>query len=95
MAVLVEGISVVVRVDAIIEKLSGGWIQFLELVPNKTLCTDGKLVRVGFMVPQDTKRFVDKLETRRLTFFDGRKAVDLTRLRLRPTRCKQNGSGRA
>jgi hypothetical protein len=77
MAVLVEGISVVVRVDAINDRLSGGWTQFLELVPNSTLCSDGTLVRVGFMVPHDAGRFVNELETRGLSFFDGRKAVDL------------------
>lgn len=53
MAVLIEAISVVVRKDAIEKRFPGGWDSFLDEIPNNTLCTDGELVRVGFMSPQD------------------------------------------
>ena len=51
MAVLCEAISVVVRRDAIDKYFKGGWIKFVDDVPNSTMCTDGELVRVGFMTP--------------------------------------------
>jgi len=68
MAVLVEGISVVTRRDAIQAKLVGGWQAFLGLVPNSTLCTDGVLARVGFMSPGGVGEFIDSLESVGLTF---------------------------
>ncbi len=61
MAVLVEAISVVVRIDAIRKKLIGGWSRFEKLVPNPTLCSDGELARVGFLGPDETKAFIDEL----------------------------------
>ncbi len=69
MAVLCEGISVIVRRDAIDERFQGGWPAFQDLVPNATLCTDGELARVGFMDPGSVEAFVDALEERGLTFW--------------------------
>ena len=58
MAVLVEGISAIVRAD----RLEGfeTWEAFKEIVPNGTLCADGELVRVGFMSPDEASasRFI-------------------------------------
>ena len=68
MAVLVEAISVIVRRDAIDRAVSGGWQGFISCVPNATLCTDGELVRVGFMGPQDVESFVDRLQNDGLVF---------------------------
>lgn len=51
MAVLVEGISAVIRRKAIDAKLAGGWPRFVAEVPNATLCADDNLARVGFMSP--------------------------------------------
>lgn len=61
MAVLVEAISVVVRLDAINEKYPGGWDRFVTTVPNATLCFDDNIARVGFMNPQDSQDFIDTL----------------------------------
>jgi hypothetical protein len=61
MAVLVEGISVVVRRDAIHRSFVGGWSAFVETVPNRTLCTDGAVARVGFMAPADVEAFIAEL----------------------------------
>jgi hypothetical protein len=61
MAVLVEAISVIVRVDAIRHRYPGGWTAFEKDVPNKTLCCDNELARVGFMNPKDCESFVDGL----------------------------------
>jgi hypothetical protein len=73
MAVLVEGISVVVRRSAIDAKLDGGWTRFVEDVPNATLCMDDDLARVGFLSPDEVGAFIDHLEQQGLTFvLDGR-----------------------
>lgn len=78
MAVLVEAISVVVRRDAIVSRLRGGWTRFVDLVPNSTLCNDGQLARVGFMSPDDVESFVTNLERGGLTFVRDGQAVDIT-----------------
>jgi hypothetical protein len=62
MAVLVEGISAIIRVQAVHERFPGGWNAFILKLPNRTLCSDNKLARVGFMTPDDCKEFVDYLE---------------------------------
>lgn len=77
MAVLTEGISVVVRVDAIQARYLGGWEAFAANAPNATLCWDGELARVGFMAPQDTQAFVETLEDQGLTYLDGGMAHDM------------------
>lgn len=77
MAVLVEAISVIVRRKSIEEKYPGGWKAFVENVPNATLCADDEIARVGFMIPQDVKEFVEHLETRGLTFIEDDKAIDI------------------
>ena len=61
MAVLVEGISVIIRRRVIEEKFPGGWDAFVEDVPNETLCADDELARVGFMSPDDVKAYCKKL----------------------------------
>jgi len=68
MAVLVEAISVIVRKESIDTYHEGGWNSFLANIPNRTMCTDGELVRVGFMSPPEVKKFVDHLEAKGLNF---------------------------
>jgi hypothetical protein len=58
MAVLVEAISVVFRLDAVRSKWNGGWDAFVELVPNNTLCYDDYLARVGFMDPDRVRSYI-------------------------------------
>jgi hypothetical protein len=77
MPVLIEAISVVVRKAAISNKLSGGWVEFLQHVPNRTLCFDDDLARVGFMTPDDVRAFVQELEAMGLTYVEGGEARDL------------------
>jgi hypothetical protein len=57
-AVLIEGYSVVVDAASIIDKYPGGWENFKMNVPNRTLCNDGDLVRLGFMHPEDAEDFL-------------------------------------
>jgi len=77
MAVLVEAISVIVRIDAIHEKYPGGWEAFREAVPNRTLCADGEVARVGFMAPPNAEAFVGHLERSGLQFLEEGKSVDI------------------
>ncbi len=77
MAVLVEGISVIIRREAIAEKFPGGWDAFVCDVPNRTLCADDKLTRIGFMSPEDVKAYVEDLERHGLIYLENENAIDL------------------
>jgi len=77
-AVLAEGISVVVRLDAIARLMEDDWANFLGIVPNDTMCCDNELARVGFMDPKDVEAFVGVLERRGFQYRDpGGRPVDL------------------
>jgi hypothetical protein len=78
MAVLIEGISVVVIRKAIESRCRGGWEGFVSLVPNRTLCTDGELARVGFMSPDATREFIADLEDAGLVFEASNRPMDMT-----------------
>ena len=77
MAVLVEAISVAVRLDAIDARFVGGWAAFLASVPNRTLCADADLARVGFMAPEDVLAYVTELEAGGLVYLCKGEAQDL------------------
>jgi hypothetical protein len=62
MAVLVEAISVVIRLETLAEKYTGGVDQYAQDCPNGTFCMDGNIVRVGFMSPDDVNAFIENLE---------------------------------
>jgi hypothetical protein len=77
MAVLVEGISVIVKRDAIVAVYPGGWDAFVSGVPNQTLCADTELARVSFMTPQDVETFLKHLEHVGLRFMVEGKSIDM------------------
>jgi hypothetical protein len=77
MAILVEGISVIVRRDAIEARFAGRWHRFLGIIPNATLCYDDDLARVGFMSPLDVKPFIQLLEKGGLVFIRDGHSVDI------------------
>jgi hypothetical protein len=77
MAVLIEGISVVVQCSAIVERYPGGAPAFTAQVPNATLCSDGELARIGFMTPDDTRAYVEGLEQAGLKYFHEGKALNV------------------
>ena len=77
MAVLIEGISVVVRVDELLKKFPGGWDAFKNIVPNQTLCADNEIARVGFMAPQDVESFIKQLQRVGLVFLCDGEAIDI------------------
>jgi hypothetical protein len=57
MAVLVADFSVVTRNSAIEQGFPGGLLAFQNACPNKTLCSDDLLTRVGFMMLDDANFF--------------------------------------
>jgi hypothetical protein len=77
MAVLVEAISVIVRRVRIEESYPGGWDAFDADCPNKTLCADSDIARVGFMMPTDVETFTRKLERQGLVYVNDGKAIDV------------------
>lgn len=77
MAILIEGISVVIRADALLAAFANSWEAFKETVLNKTLCADGELVRVGFMSPDDVQQYVQMLEARGLRYVNDGRAMDM------------------
>lgn len=70
MPVLVEAISVIVRRDAIDRSYQNGWRGFLSGVPNRTLCMDAQIVRIGFMNPIDVRGFLAALAEHGLTILN-------------------------
>jgi hypothetical protein len=68
MAVLVEAISVIIRADAIEASYAGGLDAFEASIPNETACSDGDLVRVGFMTPADVQAYVGELTAKGLRY---------------------------
>jgi len=62
MTVLVEAISVIIRIETIAEKYPGGLDQYISDCPNRSLCMDDEIVRIGFMTPEDTYAFTENLE---------------------------------
>jgi hypothetical protein len=77
MAVLIEAISVVVRKDAINNKMEGGWERFKLLIPNSTFCHDDELARVGFLDPQLVGEFVKELLALGLIYLEGDEPTDM------------------
>ena len=77
MAVLVEGISVIVRRDAIDRCVTGGWDAFVTSVPNGTLCADDEIARVGFLSPQEVENFIKSLTASGLSFVQDNRTIDI------------------
>ena len=77
MAVLAEAISVIMRCETIETRYPRGGDGYVKDAPNKTLCTDGRLARVGFMAPHDVKSFVSRLEKLGFEFVRDGKAIDM------------------
>ncbi len=53
MPILIEAQSIVLSVNEILSRYRGGWEGFRSEIPNDSLCCDHRLVRVGFMNPDD------------------------------------------
>lgn len=77
MAVLVEGLTVVMRCEAIVKKFTGGVDAFKASLPNSTLCSDGEIACVNFMVPVDVQSYIEHLTENGLTYKDDGKSIDI------------------
>lgn len=81
MPVLIEALSVVIRVDRLQAKFPGGWLGFQLQAMHPSFCADGELVRLGFMHPDDVSNLVGDLEGAGLRYVvedaAGRRAEDL------------------
>ena len=70
MAVLIEGLSVVIRRGAIDGRFQGGWEALLAQLPQPTLCDDGEIARVGFTDSEQCQQFVMALIEAGLEYVD-------------------------
>jgi hypothetical protein len=68
--VLVEAISVIIRVDRLLDVWQNDWDAFVRSVPNQTLCADTEIARVGFMNPRGAQDYLRELEARGLIYGD-------------------------
>lgn len=68
MAIIIEGLSVVIRCESIVRKFSGGVEAFMDSLPNESLRSDGEIAAVHFMTPADTRAYVSRLVERGLTY---------------------------
>jgi hypothetical protein len=76
MTVLVEGVSVIIKLEAINRTIPEGWEGFRQYVPNFAWCKDDKLVRLGFLDGDEAKEFVKKLESLNLVYQGSEGAQD-------------------
>ena len=77
MAVLAEFISVIVQCETIEARYPGGWGGYTKDVPNKTICNDEYLARVGFMAPYDVDKYISRLQNLGFEFVRDGKAIDV------------------
>ena len=77
MAVLVEGISVVILRQSIERKYPGGWGHFEQNTREKTFCADDELARVGFQTLQEVDDYIDHLQKLGLVFMQDEQSVDM------------------
>lgn len=77
MPVLIEAISVVINAKRLSDSFPGGWDGFVADAPNDTLCSDGELVRLGFMEPKDVEACVRGLEAVGLVYMRDGRCVDM------------------
>lgn len=80
MAVLVEVISVIVRLEAVRDAYAEEPERFLRRVPNATFCADDRLARIGFMSEADVRPFLHLLESDGLRHLREGQAQDVARV---------------
>lgn len=76
MSVLCEAISVIATLQVLEARYPGGFAAYARDCPNRTLCHDDQLARVGFMHPDDVRAFVESLERAGLTVIRDDRFVD-------------------
>lgn len=78
MAVLVEGISVIVRGRPLKALGKGYWMRFRLQTPSGTLSADGELFSVGFLSANAAMEYVSDLVGLGLTYRNGETAEDIS-----------------
>jgi hypothetical protein len=76
MSILVEAITVVLRTSALDALYPGGVEAFEADAPNATYRSDGVICGVGFMSPDEVRRFVDLLTAKGLPLLNDDGAFD-------------------
>jgi len=76
MAVLAEALSVVIKVESLLNLSTENQVKFTQNIPNKTFCGDGELIRIGFMSPSDVQSYADSLKSLGLVFMENSTAKD-------------------
>lgn len=71
MAILIEALSLVIRVQAIDSKFQGGWDAFVGRFGGPYLCTDGELARLSATSGAEAMDLAAMLEGYGLVFRDG------------------------
>jgi hypothetical protein len=77
MAVLIEGISVVIKISSILKIYNNDVEEFDESVPNKQYCADNELFRVGFMHPYDVENYIKFLGSKGFVYLKDDMSIDL------------------
>jgi len=70
MSVLAEALSVLARNTVLEKRYPGGVEGFARDCPNASFCSDGRISRVGFLSPRDTRFFLGVLEACGLQWSD-------------------------
>lgn len=68
MAVIIEGLTVVVRIQSIRTMYKDGLEAFIKAVPNATLCADGELAAVSFSSPEQVDTYLLYLKRQGLIY---------------------------
>jgi hypothetical protein len=77
MPVLVETLSVIVRIQTLEEKYPGGLDAYRANCPNGTFCSDNHLARIGFTTPYDVGQFMNPLMRLGLRFVEEGKSQEI------------------
>jgi len=76
MTVLVEGVSVIIKLEAIERVVPDGFEGFRQYIPNYAWCKDAYIFRQAFLSKEDAKEFTDKLESLSLVHIGAEGAQD-------------------
>ncbi len=76
MTVLVEGVSVIIKLEAINRIIPDGWEGFRQHVPNFAWSKDDNIVRLGFLDGDEAKEYAKKLESLNLVYQGSEGAQD-------------------
>ena len=85
MAVLIEAISVIIKVESILSIFNNNIDKFESMIPNNTVCSDNELYRIGFMATSDAFNFVKNLENVGFVHLENNLSQDIVLI------CQKNG----